>query len=175
MVIEYLASEGGIALLDVNPGLAIWTTITFLVVFLILKYFAWGPIAQALDSRAEKIHTDIERAEAIRKEAEGRLADYMARLDGLQAEGQKIVADARKDAEKLKEEILEAARKEAETQREKGVHEVRMAADQALDRLHKEVASLSVAIAGQILGKTLKADEHKQLIEDSLAKLKSNN
>lgn len=175
MLLDYLASEGGIALLDVNPGLAIWTTITFLVVFLILKKFAWGPIAEALDSRAEKIHSDIDRAESIRKEAEARLNEYMAKLDSLRDEGQEIMSEARKDAEKLKEEILESARKEAEAQREQGVRDVKLAADKALERLHKEVADLSVAVASQILGKTLKAEDHKKLIEESLDKLKSAN
>lgn len=175
MALQFLASEGGIALLDVNPGLAIWTTVTFLVVFLVLKYFAWGPIAQALDSRAEKIHSDIDRAESIRKEAEEKLTEYMSKLDGLKDEGQKIVSEARKDAERLKEEILESARNEAEQNREQGIRDVQMAANEALDRIHREVADLSVAIAGQILGRTLNADDHKKLIEDALGKLKSNN
>ncbi len=175
MVLEYLASEGGLALLDVNPGLVIWTTVTFITVFLVLKKFAWGPIATALDSRAEKIHSDIDRADSIRKEAEEKLNDYLAKLDSLKDEGQQIVSEARKDAEKLKEEILETARKEAEAQVEQGVRDVKMAADQALEKLHKEVVNISVAIAGQIIGKTLKADDHKKLIEESLEKLKSNN
>lgn len=172
---EYLASEGGIALLDVNPGLAIWTTIVFAVVYMILRYLAWGPIASALDSRAEKIHADIDRAESVKKEAEALLTDYRSKLEALRDEGDKILADARKDAEKLKEEILAAAKKEADDLREQGSKDISMAVDQALERLHHEVVQLSVTIAGQVIGKSLNADDHKKLIDESLDKLKSLN
>ncbi len=176
MIIEYLASEGGgISLLDVNPGLAIWTTVIFGIVFLILKFFAWGPIARALDARAEKIHTDIDRADSIRKEAEDRLADYMAKIENLNVDAERIVAAARKEAGRVKEELLEAARKEAEAQREKGVREVNVAAQQALDRLHQEVATLSVSIAGQILGRSISTEDHRELIQATLDQLKSSN
>ncbi|HMY44659.1 MAG TPA: ATP F0F1 synthase subunit B, partial [Leptospiraceae bacterium] len=62
----FIASEGGLSLLSVNPGLAIWTTLTFLLVLGVLHRFAWQPIIQALDERAGKIQSDLDRAEAVR-------------------------------------------------------------------------------------------------------------
>lgn len=175
MILEYLASEGGFAILDVNPGLIFWTTVTFGMVMFGLRFFAWKPISQALDARAEKIHSDLDRAESIRKEAEEKLNEYVARLDGLRAEGQDIIAEGRKDAEQLKNEILETARRESGEIRDRSLKELEHAKNKALDELYKQVVEISVAVAGQIIGKSLKAEDHKKLIEDSISKLRSMN
>ena len=134
-----------------------------------------GPIAKALDERAEKIHSDMDRAEAIRKEAEEKLQDYMKKLDGLREEGQEIVTEARSDSERLKNEILDEARKEAESIKNRALRDLGLARDRALDDLHKQVAELSVSIAGQILGRSLSPQDHSELIEKSLKQLQSKN
>jgi len=172
-MLEFLAAEGGISLLDVNPGLAIWTTVTFLLVLFILQKFAWKKITGALDERSSKIHEDLDRAERVRKDAEAKLEDYMEKLNGLKEEGQEIIAEARKDAEGLRNEILETARKEAEQIRERSRKEIDLAMDAALDQLHKDVTGLSVQIASQILGKTLSEKDHKDLIEQSIKSVRS--
>ena len=95
-MLEFIAAEGGISLLEVNPGLAIWTTVTFLLVLFILQKFAWKPITSALDERANKIHEDLDRAERIRTDAESKLEEYMEKLNGLKEEGQDIIAEVPK-------------------------------------------------------------------------------
>ncbi|MBU43776.1 MAG: ATP synthase F0 subunit B [Spirochaetaceae bacterium] len=172
-MLEFIAAEGGISLLEVNPGLAIWTTVTFLLVLFILQKFAWKPITSALDERANKIHEDLDRAERIRTDAESKLEEYMEKLNGLKEEGQDIIAEARKDAEGLRNEILETARQEAEQIRERSRKEIDLAMDAALDKLHKDVTGLSVQIASQILGKTLSEQDHKELVEQSIKSIKS--
>ena len=172
-MLEYLAGEGGIALLDVNPGLVIWTTFTFLFVMVVLRFFAWKPIARALDERAEKIHADLDRADGIRRDAEARLEEYMGKLNGLRAEGQEIISEARRDAEELKREVLEEARQETEAVKARGIRDIQLAMDKALEEYHLTLTEMSVAIAGQILGRTLKAADHQDLITSSVAQIKS--
>jgi F-type H+-transporting ATPase subunit b len=174
-MLEYLAGEGGIALLDINPGLVIWTTVTFLVVFLILRFLAWKPIAGALDARAEKIHADLDRAEDVRKDAETKLDEYMNKLNGLKQEGQDIIAEARKDAEELKKSIMEDAKKEAEAIKARGLRDIQLSMDKALEQYHRNLTEMSVLIAGQILGKAISAKEHERLISDAVSKVKSLN
>lgn len=173
MILEYLAGEGGIALLDVNPGLLIWTSVTFLVVLIVLRQFAWKPIAKALDERADKIHADLDKADAVRKEAEARLEEYMAKLNGLRAEGQEIIAEARKDAEALKQQLLDDAKKESEAARARGAREIQLAMDKALEQFHVALTDMSIGVAGQILGRSLSAADHKDLIQDSVKRIKS--
>ena len=173
--LDYLASEGGISLLDVNPGLMIWTVITFLLVFFVLKWQAWKPITDALDERANKINSDIDRAEDIKNEAEQKLNEYVERLEGLKGEGYQILAEAKKNAEALRDEILDSAKKEAQAIKQRGIRDAKLAIDQAIVDVHREAANLSVLIAGQILGKTLSADDHKKIISDTIEKFKSLN
>jgi F-type H+-transporting ATPase subunit b len=176
VIVEFLAAaEGGISLLDVNPGLAIWTAVTFLLVFLALYKLAWGPISNALDARAEKIHGDLDRADSLRKDAEAKLTEYMTKLEGLKTEGQDLIGEAKKQAERLKEEILETARKESEALRAKSAAEIKLATDAALQKLQSEVTNLSIAVASQVLGKAIQAQDHKKLIEETVSKLKSVN
>jgi len=175
VILEYLAAEGGISLLDVNPGLMIWTAITFLLVFILLKVFAWKPIADALDARAEKIHSDIDRAESVRKESEEKLDEYLKKLEGLKEEGYQILNEAKKDAEYLRNEILDSANKEAAAIKERGLRDAKLAADQAVDEIHKQIANLAVLVAGQIVGKSLSAEDHKKIISDSIGKFGSLN
>lgn len=172
MILEYLAGEGGIALLDVNPGLVIWTSFTFLVVMLILRFFAWKPIAKALDERADKIHADLDRAESIRKEAEARLEEYIGKLNGLRAEGQEIISEARRDAEAMKQQVLAEAKQEAEAVKARGTRDIQLAMDKALEQYHQTLTDMSIAVAGQILGRTLKAADHQELISSSVAQIK---
>ncbi len=174
-MLQYLAGGGGIALLDVNPGLLIWTTITFFIVFFMLRFFAWKPIAQAIDARADRIHADLERAESIRKEAEAKYEEYLQKLNSLRQEGHDIVQEAKKDAEKLRQEILDTARKEAEAARLRGVREIQLAKDTALEQLHQEVVNLSIAVAGQLIGRNLNAEDHKRFVTDSVKKIRSIN
>jgi F-type H+-transporting ATPase subunit b len=175
MLLEFLAEGGGIAILDVNPGLVIWTFIIFFIVMFILRKFAWNPIAEALDARAQKIHDDIDRADGLRKEAEQKLEEYLQKLNGLRAEGQEIVTEARKDAEDLKNEILSSARKEAEELKNRALREVSLARDSALDDIHRQVTELSIAVAGQILERSLKPEDHQKMISDTITKIKSMN
>ena len=63
-------------LLKVDPGLLLWTIITFIVLLLIMWRAAWKPLVDALDVRAEKVRSDIENAEKNRLESERLLAEH---------------------------------------------------------------------------------------------------
>lgn len=172
MSLEFLAGEGGISLLDANPGLFIWTLITFTVVMLVLRVFAWKPITTALDQRSLRIQSDLTAADAIRKEAEESLAAYKAKLAGLREEGLQIVAEARQEAERLRARMVAEAEADAAEIRRRGKRDLELARDAALADFHRQVTDLSVAVAGRIIGRELKANDHVRLIDESLEKLK---
>ena len=101
-----LLAGSGLNLLAVNPGLMIWTLITFLIVLTILWFFAWKPIATALDSRSDKIESDLQKSQELREEAEQLLADYKAKLDSAKEEAAQLIEQARKTAEEQKTRSL---------------------------------------------------------------------
>lgn len=166
----YLAAGG---LLDVNPGLLIWTIITFSIVVIILRKFAWNPIIHALDERAEKIHGDIEKAEQSRKDAEKTLAEYNQKLISAKDEAIAIVNEASADATRLKNKMLQETQDEIKTLKENSIKDIELAKAKALQEVQAHVVELSVAVASQILKKNISANDHAAFIKDEISKIKS--
>lgn len=169
----YLAS--GIALLDINPGLVIWTTVTFILVALLLYKFAWSKIIKALDERAQRIEENIRRAEELKEESEKKYLEYQEKISNARAEAQEIIQEARRDAENLKNEILQKAKNEAEEIRRRAQKEINMAKELAVQEVQKYAIELSMEIAKKIITKNLSKEEHRSLIEETILELNKNN
>jgi F-type H+-transporting ATPase subunit b len=160
-------------LLKVDPGLLLWTIITFLVLLLILWKAAWKPIVEALDARAEKVRGDIESAEKNRLETERLLAQHRDMMGKSKEEAAQIIAEGRSDAEALKNSILEKANGEAKDVIERAKREISMAKDKALSELKSEVVALSTEIASKVIAKNLNPDDQKAFIEEALTKIRT--
>lgn len=158
-------------LLKVDPGLFLWTVITFAVLFLILWKAAWKPIVDALDARAEKVRSDIENAEMMRIEAEKQLAQHKEMMDRANAEVAAIIAEGKADAERVRSGIIEKANAEAKELSERAKKEIEMAKDKALAEIQAEVVTLSTEIAAKIIAKNLNPEDQKKLVEDAISKI----
>ena len=111
-------------LLKVDPGLLLWTVITFIVLLLIMWKAAWKLLVDALDVRAEKVRSDIENAEKNRIESERLLAEHEKMMDKAKEEASKIIAEGKSDAEKLKDDIVARANSEAKELTERAKKEI---------------------------------------------------
>ena len=158
-------------LLRVDPGLLLWTIITFVVMMLILWKAAWRPIVDALDARAEKVRFEIDNAERTRQEAEKLLTQHKAMMDNARNEASQIIAKGREEAEKMKNEIVEKANTESRTIAERAKKEIELAKDKALADIKTEVVLLSTEIASKIISKNIKPEDQKALVEEALNKM----
>jgi len=158
-------------LLRVDPGLMLWTIITFLVLVLIMWKAAWRPIVDALDARAEKIRFDIDNAERTRQEAEKLLSQHKAMMDNARNEASQVIAKGREEAEKMKAEIVEKATTESRTIADRAKKEIDLAKEKALLDIKTEVVLLSTEIASKIINKNIKAEDQKALVEEALNKI----
>ena len=161
------AASGGP--LDFQTDLALWTGVIFVVLLLVLKRFAWGPISRGLESRERMIGDQIAQAERSNEEARRLLEEYQQKLAGSQDEVRALLEQARRDAEHSGRELLERARGEAKREQEKSLREIEQAKDGALKELAEHSATLAVELAGKIIGARLKAEDHTRLIEQALA------
>lgn len=168
----YLAS-GGLNLLNVNPGLIIWTLVTFIIVVIILGKFAWKPIIDALDARADKIKNDLEKAEKLRKESEELIAGYNEKINQAKEEAVSIVNEAKSDATNLRNKMMTDTQAEMKSLKEQSLKDIDLSKQKAVQELQEQVVNLSVAIAGQIIEKQLKAEDHSDYIKSEIAKLES--
>src|SRR5260221_9021250 len=102
-------------LVQPDPGLFIWTIVTFLVLLALLARFAWKPLLQALESRQDMIRKALDDAEQAKRELE-RLNQQSAQIIATaRLEADAIVTRSRADAERLKEDLKQQARAEAAT------------------------------------------------------------
>jgi F-type H+-transporting ATPase subunit b len=160
-------------LLRVEPGLLLWTIITFIVLLLILWKAAWKPLVEALDSRAEKVRGDIENADRSRQEAEKLLAQHKAMMDNAKNEAAKIIADSKSEAEKVKNDIIAKAGADAKDLSDKAKKEINLAKEKALAEIKAEVVTLSTEIAAKIINKNLNPNDQKALVEEALNKVRT--
>lgn len=160
-------------LLKVDPGLLLWTIITFLVLLLILWKAAWRPIVDALDARAEKVRGDIELAENSRLEAEKTLAQYKEMMDKAKDEAASIISEGKADAERIKSDIVEKANGEAKDVVERAKREITLAKDKAISELNEEIVTLSTRIAAKVIGKNIKPEDQVALVEEALSKMRT--
>ena len=98
-----------------NVGNAIWTLGIFLVVVFVLGKFAWGPVLATLRQREEFIQRSLSDAKHDREQAEARLKEYAAKLQSARAEEEAIIEEARRFAERMREESRSRAKAEADT------------------------------------------------------------
>ena len=158
-------------LLKVEPGLFLWTLLSFAILLLILWKAAWKPIVSSLDERAGRIRRDLETAEASRKEAETLYLKHKETIENARDEAMKIISEGRADAERIKNDILEKANSEAQSIVQRAHREIEGAKDKAIVELKTEIVSISTDIAAKIIEKNLKPEDQRTLVEQALQKL----
>ncbi len=161
-------------LLALEPGMLIWTFITFSLLLWILKKFAWKPLLGALETRETKIREDIQRAEDARTDAERLLAEHRKLLQNSELDARKILEEAKSTAESLKQGIVDSAHEQARMMTSQAKAEIQREKDTALSQLREEVADLAIRAAGKILGEELDVDKHRKLVDDFIAHLPKN-
>jgi F-type H+-transporting ATPase subunit b len=158
-------------LIDVVPGLMIWTLVCFGITFFVLRKFAFGPIQATIDERRKRIRESVEEAERARAEARRLLEEHRALIGQAKSEAGEILAEARKVAESQRER----AREEIEVDRQRRLEDTRKQIDaettRALEQIRSEVADLTLAATAKVTGKVLDREDHRRLIEDAIGDL----
>jgi F-type H+-transporting ATPase subunit b len=160
-------------LVQPDPGLFIWTILTFLVLFGLLAKFAWKPILEMLQSREDTIRKSLEDAQRARQELE-RLNQESARLiAAARQEAEAIVTRSRSDAERLKEELKQEARTEAATIVRNAERQIQLETGRAVEQIRQEAVDLSIAIASKLIGRNLSKEDNARLIDDALKQVET--
>ena len=166
-----MASENGNALLQFEPGLMIWTVVTFLFTFLALRLIAWKPILGALDEREGRIRESLKKAEQARQEAERAIAENRANMEASLRRSQDLVVEARQQAERVRTQARDEAREEARKIIEDGRRQLETERRVAVTELRREVAGLAISATELLLKKNLGEEENRVLIEEFLDQL----
>ena len=164
-----LAEPANTNLLDANYGVMAWVLIVFIGLFVILKVFAFGPILKSVEAREQALEDAINAAKRDREEAATLLAEHRAKLDALHGEGQKIIADARAAAERVRSELVEQAHAEQASMLARARQEIESEKTRAIAELRREAVDLAIAGASKVIEKNLDQDANRKLVESFLA------
>lgn len=158
-------------MLELNTGLIIWTTLTFGVLLVILRAYAWKPILSNLETREETIRQSLERAEEAKREAERILEENKKNLAKAEEMAQHVLREARELAEKISAESTSRAKIEGDKLIANARDEIERDKQLAMIQLHGLVVELAIKAAEKILDETIDEPRQKKLVENFINSL----
>jgi F-type H+-transporting ATPase subunit b len=157
--------------LAVDPDLAIFTGVIFLILLGVLGKFAWPQITAALEERERKIADNIAAAEKRHEDAKRVLAEHEAKLAAAAGEIRGMIDEARRDAEHTKKQIETQGHKAAQDELDRAMREIKRARDAAVQDLAVASANVAVDLAGKVIREKLTAEQNNALVREAMAKL----
>ena len=159
-------------LVQLDPGLFVWTIITFLILLGVLTRFAWKPLLKALETRENEISQSLKNAEKAKKELERLSIESDEIITKARSEAQGIVSEGKKAAEQLTATTLNKAKEEAMANLSAAKEQIKIERDKAIVEIKGEVVNLSLSIAEKLVKKNLSKEDNKSLIDESLKNVK---
>ncbi len=155
-------------LVQPDPGLFLWTILTFLVLFGLLARFAWKPLLAMLEKREEIIRQSLDDAEKVKNELQRLQQESKEILSKARVEAQSILAKTRSEAEQLKGEIRQKAKAQADSILRDAEKQIQVETEKAIAMLKSEVVDLSLVVASKLIRRNLSKEDNQSLIEESL-------
>ncbi len=162
-------------LLSVNPGMAIWTWIVFILLFIVLAKVAWKPLLEAVEKREKDIEDSLKMAEQAKEDAEQLLKKNKEMLEDAHRQAQKIIKENKELADKMRVEMEHDAREKIDKMFEKARADIENEKKAAIKELRQEVVNLSIKISEKIILETLDESKHRKLIDSYLNNFKQQN
>lgn len=154
-----------------NVGEVAAQIISFLLLFFLLRLFAWKPLLKLLDERREKIAYGLKAVEDGKKDIEKLKLEYQVRLDAATGEAQLKIKDAIEESRKLSEELNKSAHQEAQKILEKARSDIKYELSKAKDQLKAQIVELSISAAEAVIEDKLTEEEDKKIVESFLDKI----
>ena len=174
---ESTESHGGAGsetnpLVRLDPGLFIWTIITFGIFLLLIAKFGWKPLMNSIESRENEIKNSLHKANLAKEELDKLNLTIEESMEKSKIEAQSILTQAKSLAKKAEEDILALAKQKAKEELEKAKEEIAVEKNKALGEIRNEIVSVSVAIAEKILLKNLSEKDNIELIDETIKNMK---
>ena len=158
-------------MLNLEPGMMIWTWVTFIVLFFVLAKVAWKPLLSAVEQREKNINDSIRKAKEAKTQAEEMMEERQKQLVGAQEEIQKMMKENKETAEKMKNEIVEKARAEAEKLHKRAQADISREKEAAILELKKQVTDIAIQAASHLMRESIDSPKHRDLIDNYINEL----
>jgi len=154
-----------------EPGLIIWTLISFFLLLILLAKLAYPQIIKGLKKREETIQQQLEEARKTKQEAESLLEDYRRQVSEARAEAQKIVNEGKELGENMRKEMTQKAQQESNEIVKRAREEIELQKQKTILDLQEKIADLSIMAASKIINKSLNTDDNRRLVEEYVSKV----
>ena len=158
-------------LIQVTPGLMIWTIVCFLITLFVLKRYAFGPIQKMIDDRSERIRRAIAEADHAREEARALLEEHRKLIGQARHEAEEIRVEVRRDAESMRERVREDIEVDRQRRLEETRRQIEAETARSLAQIRAEVAELTLLAASKVTGKVLDSADQRRLIDEAISSL----
>ena len=155
-------------LVQPDPGLFIWTILTFLVLLGLLAKFAWKPLLAALDKRQQMIAQTVEDAKQAREEIERARQESAQVIAKARVDAEAVLARTQADAARFHEEMRQKAIADAQAVVQRAEREIELEKQRAIKQIRHEAVDLSLAIASKLLRRNVTKEDNLALIDDTI-------
>ncbi len=168
-------SEGGPDggnILRPRGGLMVWTLVIFLVLLGVLSRFAFRPITAAVAAREKGLEDALEQARRDRAEAAQQLKEQRQLLERTNSEAQRIIAEARVAADRVRHDLLEQGQAQQRELLERARRDIDDERRRAITDLRREAVDLAILGASKVIEKNLDDQTNRKLVDAFIADLK---
>jgi F-type H+-transporting ATPase subunit b len=151
----------------------VWGTISFLILFVLMAKFALPAVRKSMDARTERIRGDLDQAERAKTDAEGLLTEYQRQLADAKSEANRIIEEARQQAEKVKADVVASATSEVNEMKTRAAADIDAARAAAVAQLQGQVGSLAIELAEKVVERNLDRETNQRLIESFIQRVGS--
>jgi F-type H+-transporting ATPase subunit b len=156
------------SLIDVVPGLMVWTIVTFFITFLILRRYAFGPIQRLIDERRDRIREALDEADKARQEARELRELTKAEREEAKAERERILDDSRRQGQAQLDKSRAEADEDLKRRLEENKREIEAENRRMAEQIRRDVVELTLLAAEKVTGKSLDADDQRRLIDETI-------
>ena len=159
------------SLIDVVPGLMIWTLITFVIVLVVLKRVAFGRIQGIIDARRERIREALDEADKARQEARDLRELTKREREEAKADREQLLDESRRQAQALYEQARQRAEEDLQERLEKNRQELEAENRRVQEQIRRDVVELTLMAAEKVTGKALDSGDQRRLIDETIDEL----
>ena len=161
-------SGGGNALIDVVPGLMIWTIITFAIVLVVLRRLAFKRIQRLIDARRDRIRQALDEADNARAEARELRELTKKEREEAKLERESILDETRRQGKGLFERAREQADEDLKRRLDENQRELEAENRRLREQIRRDVVELTLLAAEKVTRKTLDTDDQRRLVDEAI-------
>ena len=140
----------------------------FVILLVILYFFAYKPVLKMLDERARKIKESIDEVQKVKDQASQTEEEFKKKMESASKEGQEVIARAMRTGEDARQRAQLEAKQEAQGLVEKARVEIERERNETIGELRQEFADLTIVAAEKVIGKSLDKEAHREIIDKVL-------